>query len=53
MLDVLEVVDFPAELPKCVATRNEQELKAPARRCRNRTVRFCQDRWQSEAPRGL
>jgi hypothetical protein len=29
MLDVLEVVDSPAESPKCVRTQNEQELEAP------------------------
>jgi hypothetical protein len=28
MLDVIEVVDSPAESPKCVATQNEQEPKA-------------------------
>jgi hypothetical protein len=27
MLDVCEVVDSPAELPKCVTTQIEQELK--------------------------
>jgi hypothetical protein len=31
MLDVLEVVNSPAELPKCVHTRNEQEPEAPTR----------------------
>jgi hypothetical protein len=40
MLDVLEVVDFPVELPKCVATRIEHELEAPARNSRNRTTWF-------------
>jgi hypothetical protein len=30
MLDVFEVVNSPAESPKCVATRNEQEPKASA-----------------------
>jgi hypothetical protein len=40
MLVVLEVVDFPAESPKCVRTQNEQEPEAPARNCRNQTVQF-------------
>jgi hypothetical protein len=40
MLEVLEEVDFPAELPKCVATRNEQRPEAPAQNSRNQTVRF-------------
>jgi hypothetical protein len=40
MLDVLEVVDSPAESPKCVATQNEQRPKAPARNSRNQTIRF-------------
>jgi hypothetical protein len=40
MLDMLEVVDSPAELPKCVATWNEQESEAPARNYKNRTARF-------------
>jgi hypothetical protein len=30
MLDVLEVVDSPAESPKCVCTQNEHEPKSPA-----------------------
>jgi hypothetical protein len=30
MLDVFEVVNSPAESPKCVATRNEQEPEASA-----------------------
>jgi hypothetical protein len=38
MFDVLEVVDSPAESPKCVATSNEQEPKATAQNCRNRAV---------------
>jgi hypothetical protein len=40
MLDGLEVVNSPAESPKCVSTRNEQELKAPIQNCRNQTVQF-------------
>jgi hypothetical protein len=40
MLDVLEVVESPAELPKCVAARNEQRPKALSQNCRNWTVRF-------------
>jgi hypothetical protein len=31
MLDVLEVVESPAESPKCVRTQNKQEPEAPAR----------------------
>jgi hypothetical protein len=30
MLDVREVVDSPAESPKCVGTQIEQEPEAPA-----------------------
>jgi hypothetical protein len=40
MLDVLEVVDSPAELPKCVCTQNEQEPGAPTRNRANWTVWF-------------
>jgi hypothetical protein len=40
IFDVLEVVDSPAESPKCVATRIEQEPEAPNQNCRNRTARF-------------
>jgi hypothetical protein len=40
MFDVLEVVDCPAELPKCVATQIVQEPKARGRNCRNRTIRI-------------
>jgi hypothetical protein len=40
MLDVLEVVDSPAESPKFVATQNEQRLEAPARNCKNWMVWF-------------
>jgi hypothetical protein len=40
MLDVLEVVDSPAELLKCVATRIEHEPEAPDRNSRNRTTWF-------------
>jgi hypothetical protein len=53
MLDVLEEVNSAAESPKCVATQNEQDLKAPAQNCRNRTIRFCQDRRQSGALLGF
>jgi hypothetical protein len=35
MLDVLEVVDSPAESPNCVATQIRQELKAPGWNCKN------------------
>jgi hypothetical protein len=40
MLNVLEVVDSPAESPKCDATRNKQRPEAPTRNSRNQTVRF-------------
>jgi hypothetical protein len=40
MLDVLEVVNSPAQSPKCVATQNEQELKAPSQNYENQTVQF-------------
>jgi hypothetical protein len=40
MLHVLEVVDSPAELPKCVRTQNEQELKALAQKKKNQIVWF-------------
>jgi hypothetical protein len=40
MLDVFEVVDSPAESPKCVRTRNEQRPEALARSYRNRTIWF-------------
>jgi hypothetical protein len=40
MLDVLKVVDSPAESPKCVATQNKQILDAPARNSRNWSVRL-------------
>jgi hypothetical protein len=40
MLDVLELVDSPAEWPKCVATQIGQEPEAPGQNYRNRTVRF-------------
>jgi hypothetical protein len=40
MLDLLEVDDSPVELPKCVCTRNEQELEAPVWNRRNRSLRF-------------
>jgi hypothetical protein len=43
MFHVYEVVDSPAESPKCIATRIKQGPKAPARSCRNRAVRFCRD----------
>jgi hypothetical protein len=35
MLDVLEVVNSPAESPKCVATRNEQEPEASTQNRKN------------------
>jgi hypothetical protein len=38
MFDVLEFVDSPVESRKCVRTRNEQELKAPAQNWANRIV---------------
>jgi hypothetical protein len=38
MLDMLEVVDYPVELPKCVYTQNEQESEALAQKRTNRTV---------------
>jgi hypothetical protein len=38
MLDMLEVVDSPAESPKCVATRIVQELEAPVQNSRNQTI---------------
>jgi hypothetical protein len=37
---MLEVVDSQAESPKCVRTRNEQELEAPAQNTVNWTVHF-------------
>jgi hypothetical protein len=40
MLHVLEVVDSPVELPKCVRTQNEQEPKALARKNKNQIVGF-------------
>jgi hypothetical protein len=40
MLDVLEVVDSPVESQKCVATQNEQELKALAQNYRKWKVQF-------------
>jgi hypothetical protein len=41
MLDVLDVVNSPAESAKCVHTRNEQESEAPAQNWVNRIVRSC------------
>jgi hypothetical protein len=40
MLDVLEVVNYPAESPKCVDTQNEHEPEAPAQNSKNRIVQF-------------
>jgi hypothetical protein len=40
VLDVLEVVDSPAESQKCVATRIKHEPEAPAQNSINQTVRF-------------
>jgi hypothetical protein len=40
MLDVREVVDSPAESPKCVCTWIGQELEAPVQNKRNRIVWF-------------
>jgi hypothetical protein len=40
MLDVREVVDYLVESPKCVGTRIEHKMAAPAQNCRNRTVQF-------------
>jgi hypothetical protein len=40
MLDVLEVVDSPMELPKCVCTQNKQESEAPAQSKENWTIQF-------------
>jgi hypothetical protein len=40
MLDVLEVVDYPAKSQKCVATWNELRSEASARNSRNWTIRF-------------
>jgi hypothetical protein len=60
MLDVLKVVDSPAELPKCVHTWNEQRLKPVLKTAEieysglaNRRVQFYRDRQQSWAPRGF
>jgi hypothetical protein len=39
MLNVLEIVNSPAESPKCITTQIEHELEAPARSCRNRIAR--------------
>jgi hypothetical protein len=38
MLDVVEVVDSPAESPKCVHTQNEQDREASAENRVNQTV---------------
>jgi hypothetical protein len=40
MLDVLEVIDSPAESPKFVAIQNELRPDAPARNSRTRTIQF-------------
>jgi hypothetical protein len=40
VLNMCEVVDSPVESPKCVATWNKQELKAPPQNYEIRTVRF-------------
>jgi hypothetical protein len=40
MFDVLEVVYPSAESPKCVRTRNKQRPEAPARSCKNWTIRL-------------
>jgi hypothetical protein len=40
MLDVLEVVDSPAESPKYVTTWIERESEAPAQNSRNRIIQF-------------
>jgi hypothetical protein len=40
MLDVLEVVNSPAELPKYIRTRIRQESKAPVQNRENQTLRF-------------
>jgi hypothetical protein len=40
MLDVLEVVDSPAESSKYVTTWNEQRPEAPAQNSRNQTIWF-------------
>jgi hypothetical protein len=40
ILDVLEVVDFPAESPKYVATRIGQEPEVPAQNRKNWIVQF-------------
>jgi hypothetical protein len=38
MLDVVEVVNYPAKSSKYVATQNKQEPDTPAQNCRNQTV---------------
>jgi hypothetical protein len=60
MFDVLEVVYSSAESPKCVRTRNKQRPEAPARSCKNWTIRLgkpegpvYQDRRLSGAPPGF
>jgi hypothetical protein len=40
MLDVRKVVDFLVESPKCVCTRNEQELEALAQNRANQILWF-------------
>jgi hypothetical protein len=40
MLDMLEVVDYPAESPKCVGRWIEQELEAPVWNSKNRILQF-------------
>jgi hypothetical protein len=40
MLNVLELVNSPAEPSKCVVTRIKQEPEAPAQNRKNQTVRF-------------
>jgi hypothetical protein len=40
MLDVLELVDYRAEFPKCVDAQNEQRPDAPAQNYKNWIIRF-------------